>query len=320
MKVLEQPEREGAQQRRAPLELKNLFVGLQGLRVGWRAVIFIAIYQILELAGSAALQRWGVLAATQTIPVKMVFVQESLDLICVAIATGFMAWWERRGPLSFGFIDAFAWVRLLSGVAWGMICLSTVVACMSQWGFIVFEHHTLEGWMAWRYALAWASVCLIVGIFEESLLRGYLQQVLSRALGFWPAAWLLSTAFALWHLDNPGESPFGLIVVGLGGLVFCLSLWYTKSLWWAVGFHAGWDWGQSYFYGTPDSGLTVEGHLFTTHPSDNPLWSGGSTGPEGSLYMLPLLMLMALGMWLWWGRKAQPRHLPADDADSASQV
>jgi membrane protease YdiL (CAAX protease family) len=238
----------------------------------------------------------------------MALAQESWELICVAAATGIMAWWERRRFLSFGFIDAFAWIRLVSGAAWGLICLSTVIGCMSQWGFIVFEHHALDGWAAWRYAFAWALVCLIIGIFEESLLRGYLQQTLARAMGFWPAAWLLSIAFALWHLSNGGESLFGLIVVGLGGLVFCLSLWYTKSLWWAVGFHAGWDWGQSYFYGTPDSGLVTEGHLFTTHPSGNPLWSGGSTGPEGSLCMLPLLLLMAFGMWLWWGRLARPRH------------
>jgi hypothetical protein len=49
--------------------------------------------------------------------------------------------------------------------------------------------------------------------------------------------------------------------------VFCLSLWYTKSLWWAVGFHAGWDWSQSFFYGTSDSGLLVKGHLFASHAS-----------------------------------------------------
>jgi hypothetical protein len=35
---------------------------------------------------------------------------------------------------------------------------------------------------------------------------------------------------------------------------------------WAVGFHAGWDWGQSYFYGTPDSGLVVQNHLLASHP------------------------------------------------------
>jgi hypothetical protein len=33
------------------------------------------------------------------------------------------------------------------------------------------------------------------------------------------------------------------------------------------------------------------------------LWSGGPTGPEGSIYILPLLVIMATSMWLWWGRR-----------------
>jgi uncharacterized protein len=41
----------------------------------------------------------------------------------------------------------------------------------------------------------------------------------------------------------------------------------------------------------------------SSHPSGNPLWSGGATGPEGSLLLLPLLIMMATGMWIWWGRK-----------------
>ena len=114
---------------------------------------------------------------------------------------------------------------------------------------------------------------------------------------------LLSVAFALGHVGNGGESFLGLIEVGAGGLVFCLSLCYPKSLFWAVGFHAGWDWAQSYFYGTPDSGLVMKEHLMASHPSGKPLWSGGATGPEGSLLILPLLIMMATGMWIWWSRK-----------------
>lgn len=98
-----------------------------------------------------------------------------------------------------------------------------------------------------------------------------------------------------------GESTLGIVEVGVGGLVFCLSLWYTKSLWWAIGFHAGWDWGQSYVYGTPDRGWVMQGHLLASHPSGSPLWSGGTAGPEGSLLILPFVTLMAAGMWMWWG-------------------
>ena len=88
---------------------------------------------------------------------------------------------------------------------------------------VVFDGLSLTGVSAWKYALEWALVALLVGIFEESLLRGYLQSTLARGLGFWWAALLLSAAFALWHLSNGGESPLGLLVVGMGGLVFCLQ-------------------------------------------------------------------------------------------------
>lgn len=304
MADVEQPDEGLALPHRGFQSLRSLFLNGQGLRAGWRVAIFIAIYQGLHVAGFAVLQSWNLLAVEQPISTMACLIQEGWELSCVVAATGVMARLERRTLLSFGFIDRFAWVRWLSGAVWGLICLSAVIGFMSQCGFIVFEGRALDTPEAWRSALEWVLICLVIGIFEESLLRGYLQHALSRALGFWPATWLLSTAFALWHLDNAGESLFGLLVVGAGGLVFCLSLWYTKSLYWAVGFHAGWDWGQSYLYGTPDSGVTVQGHLFVTHPVGNPLWSGGSTGPEGSLCMLPLLMLMAVGMWTWWGRRA----------------
>lgn len=159
----------------------------------------------------------------------------------------------------------------------------------------------LCGLTAWKYALGRGLVFLLVGVFEESLLRGYLQYTLSRGIGFWWAALLLSKAFALGRLGNGGESVLGIAEVCTAGLVFCLSLWYTGSVWWAVGFHAGWDWGQSYFYGAADSGLVVKGHLLASHPSGSPLWSRGTVGPEGSILIVPLVSLVGGGMWLWCG-------------------
>jgi hypothetical protein len=57
-----------------------------------------------------------------------------------------------------------------------------------------------------------------------------------------------------------------------------------------VGFYAGWD--QSFFWGTPDSGLLVNGRLFASNASGSSLWSGGTTGPDGSLLFLPLVILV----------------------------
>jgi hypothetical protein len=75
-------------------------------------------------------------------------------------------------------------------------------------------------------------------------------------------------------------------------MMFCLVLWRTGSLWWAIGFHTTWDWGQSFLYGVADSGIMVQHHLLATHPVGKPLLSGGTTGPEGSIVILPIIILI----------------------------
>lgn len=286
----------------ADRSLRRSFVGQDGIRSGWCALLFVVIYLLLNALGTSALGHFVELEPKGPLPPSLVFLQESSDLLVIFIAAWIMSRIEGRPLVSYGYTGKHKAVRLLSGAAWGLAGLSGLVAILWKAHVLVFDGLAQTGIAAWRYAFAWAVCALLVGIFEESLLRGYLQFTLARGIGFWWAALLLSVAFALFHIPNGGESPLGLVVVGLGGLVFCLSLWYTKSLWWAIGFHAGWDWGQSYLYGTADSGLLAQGHLLISHPSGNPRWSGGATGPEGSLLILPILIATALGMWLWWGR------------------
>ena len=105
---------------------------------------------------------------------------------------------------------------------------------------------------------------------------------------------ILSFLFGLGHNKNPGESPIGLLPAGLVGMVFCLSLWRTGSLWWAIGFHAAWDWSQSFLYGVADSGAMVQHHLLAAHPVGKPILSGGATGPEGSIYIVAVLGIVSL--------------------------
>jgi membrane protease YdiL (CAAX protease family) len=290
--------------------LRRVFVGEQGIRAGWSVLVFAAIFWILQAVVSAALGHFIALDSSGPIPVSLGLLQESCQVLVVAAATLVMARLEKRSLLSYGYIDAYKLVRLITGVFLGFFCISVLIGVLWKAGLLAFDGMLLGGLTAWKYALAWGFVFLLVGFFEESLLRGYAQFTLARGIGFWWAALLLSAVFALGHLGNGGESPLGIIEVSFAGLIFCLSLWYTKSLWWAVGFHAGWDWGQSYFYGTPDSGLVTKGHLLASHASGNPLWSGGTTGPEGSLLIVPLVILVGTGMWLWWGvkRKTQGWH------------
>ena len=98
--------------------------------------------------------------------------------------------------------------------------------------------------------------------------------------GFWQAAWVTSTFFGFGHTSNSGEAWIGIFAAGAIGFIFCVSVKLTGSAWWAIGCHAAWDWGETYFYGTADSGFVAPGHFLTTSPAGgNPgvEWRGGRT-------------------------------------------
>jgi membrane protease YdiL (CAAX protease family) len=283
-----------------------VFVGAEGLRAGWGVLLFVLLFIGFSFLSFQVLKH--LLPPRPHSPVfalRLAFISEGAQLVPLLLATGIMALIERRPLLAYGYQGKARAVRFLSGLVWGFVALSALVLVLWKAGLLAFDGVQLHGADIWKYALGWGVLFLVVAVFEESTLRGYLQFTLTRGIGFWWGALLLSFLFGFSHGTNPGETPVGLFGAAAVGLVFCLSLWYTGSLWWALGCHASWDWAESYFYGTSDSGLMAQGHLFGEHPTGPLLWSGGTTGPEGSLLVLVLLAIMALLMWLWWGRRVE---------------
>jgi hypothetical protein len=227
------------------------------------------------------------------------------------LVTWIMSKIERRPISVYGLGGQSKLPRFLAGAFWGVLFLSLLVLLLVKTGLLIIDRRLLFGGDVFRYALAWIPGFIAIALFEEYFFRGYLQYTLSRgfaglyrsvfkttgdsrASGFWTAAVLVSFGFGFVHGSNPGESPIGLICAGLASLVFCLSLWRTGSLWWAVGLHTAWDWAQSFLYGVADSGASFRYHLLSTHPVGSPLLSGGATGPEGSICVLPILFLLVL--------------------------
>lgn len=285
-----------------------VFIGPNGLiRAGWGIALFIVIIVALGF-GINFLIRLLVHPHNLNLAVmapRSGLIFEGLQVLLIAIATGIMALVERKSLFAYGYQGMARVSRFFYGLIWGFVCISALVFTLWKTGLLAYDGRLLHGPSIIKYAIVWGVVFLLVGIFEESALRGYVQYTFTRGLGFWWGALVFSFLFGFGHGSNPGESPVGLFSAGAVGLVFCLSIWYTGSLYWAVGFHAAWDWGQSYFYGTADSGLMARGHLFGEHPVGKILMSGGSTGPEGSIFIIPLLVIVAVAMWLWWGRRVQ---------------
>ncbi len=133
---------------------------------------------------------------------------------------------------------------------------------------------------------------------------------------FWQAAWITSTYFAYGHTANWGETWIGIFSAGAMGIVFCVSVRVTGSAWWAIGCHGAWDWAQTYFYGTPDSGFVAAGHYLATRPAGSPLWSGGLAGPEGSVLAPEIIGLLLIAVLVLYGRRRR-EALSAAEAERA---
>lgn len=185
------------------------------------------------------------------------------------------------------------------GAAWGLAAITVLLITLRAVHAFYFGPVALHGVRVLKFALFWGVYFVMVGVFEEFLLRGYALYTLARGWGFWPAAIALSVLFGAIHLRNPGETWIGLLAVVAIGIFFCLTLYRTGSLWFAVGFHAFWDWGQTFLYSVPDSGTMEPGHLM--RPSfQGPDWlTGGSVGPEASA----LCFLVIAGVGVVFARK-----------------
>jgi membrane protease YdiL (CAAX protease family) len=287
----------------------HLFFGSDGLRAVWGIVLFLLFRELLSYCVFPLLHLLPAGPATSDglIAPRWLLFSEGGGLLCLLGATWLMARIELRTVAAYGFGPQRQLRNFGVGILCGIGLLSVLVAVLRLLGLLEFDSRVLFGAAVFRYGLLWGAGFLLVAAVEETYLRGYLQFTLTRGLGeiyrwllgtahadafgFWTAAVILSLVFGIGHGSNPGESPLGMTAAGLVGLIFCLSLWRTGSLWWAIGFHAAWDWAQSFLYGVADSGLKVQGHLFATHPSGLPCLSGGATGPEGSIFMMPVVCL-----------------------------
>ena len=317
-------------QKPEPSLARRVFIGPHGLRAGWGLLIYIALLLSVvftvrgvhehnkakahQAAVAAAHATGTAVKETKLDPnapllVRDATMQEGISFAVLFVLSLVMALIERRRFTVYGLGGQSSLSRFFIGALWGLAALSLLVGTLRVLRLVSFDAQLDHGWSVLGWGAAQLVGFLFVGLVEEYLFRGYFQFTLSRglvsignlisrpharAIGFWIATLITSAIFFLAHTTNAGEDKLGLFQVFLAGVVFVVALWRTGSLWWAIGFHTTWDWAQSFLYGVPDSGLLVQGRLFATHPLGNPLLSGGTAGPEGSVLCIPILLLVIL--------------------------
>ena len=277
---------------------RRLFVGRDGVRAGWRASLFmlamVAQLLLLAIVLHEVFRNMAPHGLQSGLTPLVVGLSELGLLLPVYGASALMAFLEDTRLTAYGLMDPKKLTRLGAGFAAGLAALTALMLALRAGGFATEQAGGLSLTGDIGYALKWLCVSLLVGLAEEFALRGYLLSALRRGLGFWGAAGLTSLLFGVLHGMNPGETPLGLIDTMGAGLLFCLFVYFTGSLWFAIGFHGAWDYAENFLFGTADSGTHCVGALLISVPRGNLYLSGGNAGPEGSLFCTAILLLAAL--------------------------
>ncbi len=280
----------------------TVFVGPDGLRAGWRLLVYVFLVGVLFLVSQVILSSLRSLGL-----LRLMFLDKLLFVFEVMLPAIFLARMEQRSFAAYGLSPrGLLHKNFWAGALWGIGAVSVLILFLNLAGAYSLGGIILRTQRLASFALFWGAFFLLVALSEEFLLRGYSLFTLTEAMGFWPAAILLSAVFGAIHTGNQGENGMGILGAAIIGFFFCLTVRRTGNLWFAVGFHAAWDWGESYLYSVPDSGSLAPGHLLRSSLHGSRWITGGSVGPEGSV----LLFVVMAVLWIAFDRTHREAKFP----------
>ncbi len=190
------------------------------------------------------------------------------------------------------------------GLGTGILVMSLTILAIVATGAAHLDYAGGSPLTAAGFGLGWLVNDIIGAAGEEILFRGLIFVALSRVGGKWVGIVGSALAFSLDHGANPGASVIWMVRLFAQGLLLAYAVVRTRSLFWSIAYHAGWNWASAPLFGAVGSGFTDQGHVMTMVPTGSSLITGGDVGPEGSLFAF-VAVLLAGGLLLLTLRKSE---------------
>lgn len=171
---------------------------------------------------------------------------------------------------------------------------------------IGFFHYLLFACIGFGLLPVAASLLLLLAaaMQEELVFRGMIFRLLERALGSWIAVILSALAFGAIHLANPGATLVStLALMFTAGVIMAVIYLLTRSLWWVIGLHLGWNFFEGSVFGAQVSGHTGYGGFFSVSLTGPQAWTGGAFGPEAGLVAILIVGSAGLLLCVWAARQ-----------------
>ncbi|HUA81833.1 MAG TPA: type II CAAX endopeptidase family protein [Dyella sp.] len=181
------------------------------------------------------------------------------------------------------------------GLLIGLLVMVLAILSIAELGDATIFTSGQSSVSALVYGSGWLAFDAVGALGEELYGRAAILLVAERFVGWKGAIVISGLMFSLVHLGNPGASAIWLVRLAAQGALLAYAVYRTRSLWWSVGYHTGWNWASAPLFGAAGSGYLDEGHLFNFNPHGSAWITGGTVGPEGSvLAFLAVIMAMAL--------------------------
>jgi hypothetical protein len=152
---------------------------------------------------------------------------------------------------------------------------------------------------AGRSLLTSGALLFVAALAEEAAFRGYPLQTLTRSGLMWLGVLLTSVPFGFAHLLNPNVVPGVTFAnTALAGVWLAAAYLKTRSLWFPLGVHWGWNLSLGWLFGLPVSGGRLVSTSFLRGDDIGPAWlTGGDYGIEGGAACTVALIVFTLFIW-----------------------
>jgi membrane protease YdiL (CAAX protease family) len=297
------------------------------LRSVWRVAVFVAAYSVAmnalflaaEFGLALVLPRetfdWLLLRSGWAYVIQSLILFAPAALVGWGCAVGL----EELPWRSLGWAPHKGWLRdALAGTFGGGLAVCVAALAGLAAGGYKFSVAEATGGVP-KTLVASFVVFLLGAAAEEMLFRGYAFQTLLRSWPLLAAVLPVSVPFALVHLTNPNVAPgFTFANTVLAGVWLCVAYWRTRSLWFPLGLHFGWNWVQGALLGSPVSGIkSISPHPLLSFADAGPAWiGGGDYGIEGGAACTLALLLATLFTWRTGLLKADPEMRQYTDGEN----
>ena len=289
--------------------LHQIFFNEYGrLRSGFRLLIFTAVFIFFSILLTEAVRLGYALLHNHFPSGRFASFFQNLffrfSLVATALIAGYVCtrFLEGLPWRSLGLTLHAKWVRdLIVGSLVGIASLAMGVGVAATGGGLNFTLNTGDAVARVMQSLVGSGILFIVAALgEEAIFRGYPIQTLTRAHFAWLGVLLTSLGFASAHLFNPNVVPrFSFLNTALAGIWLGVAYLRTRSLWFPLGIHWGWNWALGSLFGLPVSGLHLVGAPLLSANDIGPEWlTGGSYGLEGGIAGTVAMLLATVLTWM----------------------